>query len=78
MNRDAWYHLLKSHFDCSKKFAKFFLSKGFDILEDHNGLIWDNEKDQCIVLRNEAMEVRPVDPEAIRSLCRPLTKIEKA
>ena len=65
---NSWYHLLKHHFRSSKKFADFFLGKGHDVLEDHNGVVWETENDQCIVLRQEAVAVRPIDGETLRKI----------
>lgn len=67
--RAFWYHVLKAHFNDSAKLAAFFLSKGFNVLEDHNATIWDTEKDQLVALKKDAVKLRPIKSEKIRQIC---------
>lgn len=69
VKRAFWYHVLKAHFNDSAKLAAFFLSMGFNVLEDHNATIWDTEKDQLIALKKDSVELRPIQPEKIRQIC---------
>ena len=67
--RAFWYHALKAHFNDSRKFASFFLGKGYSVLEDHDRTIWDTEEHQLIALTNDSVFSQPISTQVIKKQC---------